>query len=290
MNTALIDIGLPVFNGEKYILEAIESILSQTLKEFRLIICDNASIDNTQNICKSYEKKDSRIVYIRNKKNYGAAYNYNKTVQLATSKYFKWAAHDDILHKEFLEKCINKLESDNTISLCYPKTYKIDGTGIIVGDYSIPILWNSQSPVRRFKEAILVPHSCVSVFGVFKLNCLLQTNLIGPFYGSDRCLLAEIALKGKIYELGEYLFYRRDHEEASVRKYTIRHRNEWFDTNKLGNKTFLHWEIFLSLLRNVIGATLGWTNKLQCFIVILHWFKNEFRALCSDIKIFVLKY
>ncbi len=92
----LVSIGLPVYNGENYLEEAIRSILAQTYTHFELIISDNGSTDRTQEICEFYAERDLRIRYYRNKENLGAAWNYNQTFHLAKGKYFKWAAHDDI--------------------------------------------------------------------------------------------------------------------------------------------------------------------------------------------------
>ena len=86
---------MPVYNGQKFISEAIESILEQTFTNFELIISDNASTDDTQRICEIFTKVDSRVHYYRYHSNMGAAANYNRVVELASGEFFKWAAHDD---------------------------------------------------------------------------------------------------------------------------------------------------------------------------------------------------
>ena len=96
-----VSIGMPVFNGEKYLRESIESILDQTYQNFELIISDNASTDRTQEICLEYARKDNRISYYRNDKNLGGPRNYNRVFELSSAEYFKWAAYDDVLAPEF---------------------------------------------------------------------------------------------------------------------------------------------------------------------------------------------
>ena len=93
-----VTIGLPVYNGENYLAEAIDSILGQTFTDFELIISDNASTDRTEEICRRYAAEDDRIRYFRHDRNRGASPNYNFTVEKARGEYFKWAAHDDVLH------------------------------------------------------------------------------------------------------------------------------------------------------------------------------------------------
>ena len=97
-----VSIGLPVYNGELFLENALDSILSQTYSDFELIISDNASDDKTEEICRSYAARDKRVRYSRNAHNLGAAPNYNRVYHLARGRYFKWASHDDVLAPEFL--------------------------------------------------------------------------------------------------------------------------------------------------------------------------------------------
>src|SRR5262245_38039803 len=91
-----VSIGMPVRNGEPFIADAIDSLLAQTLTDFELIICDNASTDRTQEICGEYAAQDARIRYYRNPTNLGPAQNHNKCFELSRGEYFRWHAHDDM--------------------------------------------------------------------------------------------------------------------------------------------------------------------------------------------------
>src|SRR5919109_5579420 len=126
---ARVSIGMPVYNGVRFLKEAIESILAQTFEDFELIISDNASIDQTEQICREYAAKDKRIRYYRNEKNLGAARNYNRVFELSTGEYFKWQAHDDLCDPQFLEKGVAVLARDPSIVLCYSKFLRIDEHG-----------------------------------------------------------------------------------------------------------------------------------------------------------------
>ena len=105
-----VTIGMPAYNGAKTIEKAINSLLAQTFKDFELIISDNASDDETENICRRYALKDSRIHYLRQNKNIGAHANFNFLISKATEKYFMWAADDDWRSPEFLEVNVSALE------------------------------------------------------------------------------------------------------------------------------------------------------------------------------------
>lgn len=108
----LVSIGMPVFNGEKYIIKALDSLLNQTFSNFKLIISDNASTDNTQIICEEYALKDNRIRYVRQPENRGALFNFKFVLNNSMGKYFMWAAHDDWRTPEFLEANVSALESN----------------------------------------------------------------------------------------------------------------------------------------------------------------------------------
>ena len=114
-NNPRVTIGLPVYNGEKFLHEKLESLLTQTFTDFQIIISDNASIDSTEAICKEYEIKDGRIKYIRQKKNIGSRKNFFFVLQQAKTEYFLWTAVDDSWLPEFLEKTIKVLESNEYV-------------------------------------------------------------------------------------------------------------------------------------------------------------------------------
>lgn len=104
-----ISIGLPVYNGERFIRKKLESLLTQTFKDFEVIISDNASTDSTPIICERFSKNDNRIRYIRQSTNMGSWHNFNFVLQEAKYEYFVWTAVDDIMLPEFLEKNIKVL-------------------------------------------------------------------------------------------------------------------------------------------------------------------------------------
>jgi glycosyltransferase involved in cell wall biosynthesis len=102
-------IGMPVYNGEKYIREALDSLLKQSFRDFELIISDNASIDGTQAICQSYLDRDPRIRYVRQPANLGALKNFCFVLQEANAQYFMWAACDDIWSADWVEVLFKKI-------------------------------------------------------------------------------------------------------------------------------------------------------------------------------------
>ena len=107
MSNPKISIGMPIYNGASYIDQAINSVLNQTFKDFELIISDNASTDNTENICKKYLSLDNRIHYLRQKKNIGGINNFKFVLDSSVGKYFMWLAADDALGNANFLKLLN---------------------------------------------------------------------------------------------------------------------------------------------------------------------------------------
>ena len=110
-----ISIGLPIYNGEKFLRKRIENLLEQTFTDFELIISDNASTDNSVKICKEFMKKDSRIKLYKQDHNIGQFNNYNFLLENTLGKYFLWVAVDDLLLPEFLEKNLHILETKQNV-------------------------------------------------------------------------------------------------------------------------------------------------------------------------------
>ncbi len=101
-----VSIGMPVYNGAKYIREALDSLLAQSFTDFELIISDNASADETQAICEAYAARDTRIRYVRQPENQGGVPNFLYVLRAARGEFFMWAAHDDIWAPNWLETLI----------------------------------------------------------------------------------------------------------------------------------------------------------------------------------------
>jgi glycosyltransferase involved in cell wall biosynthesis len=268
----LVSIGMPVYNGQNYLRQAVDSILCQTHGNFELIISDNGSTDCTESICREYAAKDARVRYFRNEKNIGASRNFNRVFELSSGPYFKWAAHDDVLHPEFLEKCVRVLEDSSSVVLCFAKSLKIDNHGHMTGTYDTDnsLCFDGPTPRERFREVMRLNYWVIAVFGVIRAHVLKTTPLIGAYVGSDRCLLAELSLSGRIYRVPEHLFYRRDHTESSVRvNPDPQLQIGWYDTRKQGKLCFPHWRYGLENWKSVTKTPMNLFEKLACYRQIL---------------------
>lgn len=128
----LVSIGVPVYNGERYLEQSLESLLAQTYENLKIILLDNASTDRTGEICRRYAESDSRIRYPRNEKNLGHTVNTNQIVPMARGTYYRQHHDDDLMMPRCTEACVQALESDTKAVLAHTDTKTNDGSGKII--------------------------------------------------------------------------------------------------------------------------------------------------------------
>lgn len=279
-----VSIGLPIFNGETFLEETLNSLLTQTFTDFELIISDNASTDNTETICRSYAERDQRIRYYRNEENLGAAENYNITFHLAQGEYFKWAAADDLLAPEFLERCVQILDNDPGVVLCYTLTEEIDAYGNTLRKFKPKQRSGSPKAYDRFHEIVCISIPIVSIFGLIRTDVLRQTRLIGKYSGSDRPLLGELCLHGRFYEVPETLFFYRKHEAQSWGNNKSHHQQQaWYDPSRANKITFPHWRLLVEHTRSVSRAPLNISDRVQCYLCVGLWIRRHWRFLAHNL-------
>ena len=304
-NNPLISIGVPVYNGANFIKEALDSILSQTYKNFELIISDNASTDETEQICREYASKDSRIHYHRSPQNLGAAWNFNRVLELSSGKYFKWAAHDDVLAPDFLLKCVEVLERDPALILCHCQAKVIDDRGNVLQEYKVQLNTNSPKPHERFHE-LLHQHLCFPIFGLIRTDILKKIDSpMGNYSHADGILLLKFALLGRFYEIPEYLFFYRKHAQQSISLFSqnfLVYNNKddkqsidlfpdfhayavWFDPAKKGKILFPHWRIFSECLSTVWSAPISWYEKILCYLSVIKQWNGGTILLIKDLLV-----
>ena len=262
-----VTIGLPVFNGEKYLAQAVDSILAQTFEDFELLISDNASTDGTPEICEHYVKADKRVQYFRNKVNLGAAPNFNGLVPKARGMYFKWAACDDLLEPDFLRACIEALDTSPDAVLSFSDVVVIDAEGEQI---KLDHGWKevkSPNPRVRFRRLVR-PHGCREIFGVIRLNDLRRTRLIlGAFHG-DGVLLAQLGLLGSFVRVPELLFRSRSHSEqsASLLKDKVAYA-DWFDARNNGSHRLPNWRLFREF-HSIVKSTVRLNARLPYYYIL----------------------
>jgi len=269
----LISVGLPVYNGEQFIAVAIDSVLSQTVTDLELIICDNASTDGTEAICRGYLERDPRVRYIRQEKNLGVSPNFNRAFREARGEYFKWITHDDAITPDCFEKSIAALEARGEAILCHSTVHLIDQEGETI-EYHDTGLDRQGDPRQsvRFGEMILKPHQCLECDGVMRRAALARTATYRSFPGADRTLLTEISLVGPFVRLDEPAFLTREHPSRFRRsKTTPEQRLATYDTSRAGQKVVGTWEMYRDYWRMVRDQVRDPKERRACQRHLLRW-------------------
>lgn len=216
---AKITIGLPVYNGEKFIHKRISSILEQTFTDFELIISDNASTDSTSKICNEFREKDKRIRYIRQEINIGVTRNYNFVCEQANSKYFVWAQVDDIWLPNFLEKNIAVLDSNHdvvgsmSIIDFYEEIDEINQCGKLLKKIRKKIHClrpdiypTSEVYEKRVRQFLKGGHAEI-LYGVYRTEKLVKSLVYTEFLGNDWATILEVLKHGRVYIIENILMH-----------------------------------------------------------------------------------
>jgi glycosyltransferase involved in cell wall biosynthesis len=281
MSFSCVSIGMPVFNGERYVADAIESILKQDFGDFELIISDNASTDRTEAICRELAAADPRIRYFRNPRNLGAAANYNLCFERARGIYFKWAAHDDRLAPGYLRRAVAALEAEPEAVLCMVGVAEIDATDAVLRTYAndFPGI-DAASPARRFAAVIHTRHQCEDFFGLFRRAALVGSDLHGAYNGSDRVLLAEMALRGPWVRIQDPLFVHREHDDRYTRAILLKDRKLaalWQDPDRptgAASRLFhslVYWNYARLIRKNIRSPAV----RVACYAELLRWWFTD---------------
>lgn len=288
-----VSIALPVFNGENFLHEAINSVVLQSYRDFELIISDNASTDATESICREFCLRDPRIRYIRQSANIGAARNFNILVAETRGRYFKWMAHDDVIAPTFLEACVQVLERDANAVLATTKVRYIDSSGDLHEEYASPFRIGDPTPSVRFSEMMRRGGRCYEIFGLMRRNDLLRTRLIGCHYHGDGVLLAHLSLLGRFVEIPEILLYSRLHDQQSMYVYGVAYREAapdfeayaaWFDPRNHDGLSRSFNRMLAEYCRMILSAPLSFTTRASCVGIIGLWLWNRWRLLAGEWK------
>lgn len=210
----LVSIHLPVYNGARYLPQAIESHLAQTFGDFELLISDNHSTDATPDICREFAGRDPRVHYFCHAENRGVIVNSNWAYSQTRGRYFRWASHDDFLGADHLLRCVETLEAHADAVVAYTRVHLVDSNGEPLGEYQEGLDLRSPTPRERFRECLANQRLCNVPFGLIRSHVLRRTGLFAPYCGSDLDLVLELSLHGKFIEIPEPLFFRRIHDLA----------------------------------------------------------------------------
>ena len=230
-----VTIGLPVFNGERFLEQSIRSVLDQTYRDFELVVADNASTDRTVEIVERFAASDSRVTLLRSAENRGAAWNYNRVLAHAGGELFRWHAHDDWFEPELIERLVAALDSHPDAVLAHSWTRFVDDSGDTTREFHDDLGVTADRSRDRLSSTIRNLTFCNAVFGLVRRDVLDRTARIASFPGSDVPLLYELAIRGKFVVVPELLYVRRPGSSIKANP-SNRLVAQWFDPRAKGRR------------------------------------------------------
>jgi glycosyltransferase involved in cell wall biosynthesis len=269
-----LSIGLPVYNGERYLRAALDALTTQTFTDFELIISDNASTDRTQEICREYQQRDARVVYVRQPQNVGAVPNHNLLVGLARGKYFKWAAHDDLYAPSLLERCVAELERDPDAVLAHAWDAVIGDDDEVLLEVPYPLDTDNPDPAARLRSLLHTPGGN-DFYGVMRTDMLRRVGGHDTYYNADRTFMAKIVLEGRFRQVPEVLYLRRDHPGRATRAGSRRAQAAALDPRRAHRlrhpMAVMYAEYVLGFLSAIQRSSLGPVDRLRCLVEVGRW-------------------
>jgi len=294
---------MPVFNGEKYIRKALDSLLAQTFQDFEIVISDNASTDATLEICQEYAARDKRIRVYHNERNLGMCRNFRTVYEKRRGRYFAWAGDHDVWHPEWIQSLVSALDEDPEVVLAYPIAVAISAN-----DELLPMRWPRYETVGLSKmERIRAACTRMSgagnmVYGLFRSSVIAKCGVYPDFTAPDRLLLLEASVYGTFKQIPRELWYRRypgslpkpgggvspDHEQAIKRQQSLLFDGKppWYSRFPIiGHALGLIYHLSIRPPSNsYANAHLGPYMAYMHLVDERHFLKEEIRLFLKSLK------
>ena len=219
---APVGIGATLHNRAGHLTGALDSLLSQTFTDFRLVLVDDASTDDTESIAREYAARDPRVTFIRHRERKGMTATWRHAFEAATAdpsvRHFAWASDHDRWDPRWLEMLVAAMEADPALVLVYPFTRRLDEDGRLLD--KPPRLFETRGLTSLDERWLHVSREHVAsgdmVYGLMRAEAVRAAGIFRDVMCPDRLLVAELALRGQFQQVPEELWFRRQFQEASV--------------------------------------------------------------------------
>jgi glycosyltransferase involved in cell wall biosynthesis len=271
MSEPKVIVGLPVYNGQKYLDAAIESHLAQSFGDFALIISDNGSTDATAEICASYASKDPRVKYFRSPENRGILWNHRRVMESIeqSTQYFRWAGADDILEPGLLQAMVDLLDTRPDVEAVMPATKNIDEHGALIGSMDKTLDLQSADAYERAQQILVANYQHVVAYGLLRAASLRLMRTQPDYIGWDPVFIWELALRGQIVQLSAPALLRRFHRGSISRVKTVKEMKKWVEPNAKAGMNFPHWTWSYERARALLATPLSARDKLRISKLLL---------------------
>lgn len=270
MKKTLVSILMPAYNAEKYIAEAIESILEQTFKDFELIISDDTSSDKTWEIIKKYKQKDRRIVATRNKKNRYIAENRNLLIKSAKGKYIAWQDADDISVSNRIQKQFEFMEKN-------PRVGIVGGYLEFFGESGVKSIRKYAETDKELRKNIFRFSPVAQPTAMIRKKCFDELGLYNPKYppAEDIDMSFRIGSKYFFANIPQITLRYRDHQKSATYKKLRKIELTTIDIRRKYNNKFGYHMNFIDILYNLLQLISVYLIPPKLKIFLFNKFRNK---------------
>jgi len=265
----LVTIGMPIYNEERFLEQALDSLGAQDYENIQILISDNASTDSTGKIGSQAAERDSRIRYDRLTENIGAAANFRRVADMAEGEYFMWAAGHDEWSPNLISSSVEILESEKSASIAIATSFWMDESGVRNDrDTDYPDTRGKSLFARFFTVFWGNMHPVLSLM---RREYLDQTRSIQSFAGADLVLLSDLVLKGDFVQAPDAWWNRRDvrSKENHAERMKRYASNEFGQANSSLDRRLPLLKLPLALVETVWGARISLWQRLTLLIALL---------------------
>ena len=275
-DSPLVTIGVPVYNEEEHLAEALDSLLSQDYPEVEVVICDNASTDRTQEICDRYAAADARVCYHRGEENVGGINNFRRALSLARGEFFMWASGHDLWHPSFVSRCLEAFAGDPSVVLAYTRADWVDDEARLLETVwaGVDTRGVTDRPSRLSAAMWGLPFPGLTIYGLMRASALRETRGYTQSYAPDLVLLAELSLVGTFAHVGEVL--HRVRKMSSYGSWEATLEKHFPGVTRRGAHK-LYWRMFSELFRATRKHCRGRTEPLHAKIIVAHCLLTKYR-------------
>jgi glycosyltransferase involved in cell wall biosynthesis len=279
-----VSVGMPAYNAVRYIEAAVESILQQSLTDLELIVQDNASTDRTVELCEAIAARDPRVRVIRNPVNLGVNPNYRIVAENACGEYFKWHSANDLIDRDYLERCAEVLDKRRDVVLAFGRTVLFQSDTESGTPYDDNMNIEDDEPLTRFHRTIAELRLNNMINGLIRRDVLMRTSVHPDYYSSDNVVLSELALAGKIVLVPETRFFRRMDKHSATRLQTpTAVRLAHYPTDRFAS-FFQAWQLQSGYFGAVRNSQLPFRKRLSAWRYVMRQAYWASPRLFADFK------
>lgn len=284
----MISIIMPLYNNEKYITEAIQSVIEQSYTDWELIIINNASTDNSQQIAENISKTDTRISLINLKENKGVSYARNLGIKKSKGTYITFLDSDDLWHKDFLKLTYNAIETNSDFvyarfAYLYKNNFIEDSTAPFCNGYLEQFIH-----FRKNRDELLLPFHIGSI--LIKKKLLFQYNIFfneKQAFFEDLLFLTKILCISNAFAIKKTLMYYRQHSESTMHK--IFNPKSYLQELSFWDQLYDFAKIYNPNTLNKLNSVIVYRTYRIIWILVKNKYIKE-GLFCIDKYYFRLKY